>query len=174
MYIEIEGCPDVHFIPFIEKSIEYYAEKLIPDKRTRNSITINVVFDDDLDALAYCQIADYNSRKRPNRFIIELHKNLGSRRILDSLAHEMVHVKQYVFGELDDNQMQWKGKKCDGNKIDYYERPWEFEANGKEEGLFTGLVVKYKLWNIFSDLLNPDDPVDYRPIAWKTDERKIC
>ena len=46
---------------------------------------------------------------------------------LSTLAHEMVHVKQFAKGELDAGLTRWKSNKyCD--KIDYWDQPWEKEA----------------------------------------------
>lgn len=173
MHIEVKDCPDVHFVQLIEKSIEYYAERLIPDKRTRNGVTIYVTFEKDLNVEAHCSIHDYNSRKKPRLFDIEMNSNLGSRRILSTLAHEMVHIKQYIAGELNETMTAWKGKRIDPDSLDYYDHPWEIEAYGKEQGLLSGLVTKYKLYDILSDLNNPDAAIEFRPIAWKTNEREI-
>ena len=46
---------------------------------------------------------------------------------LSTLAHEMVHVKQFAKGELDSALTQWKSNKYCGN-IDYWDQPWEKEA----------------------------------------------
>jgi hypothetical protein len=156
MRIKVEGCPDIHFIPFIENSLEYYAESLIKEKRIRNNIAINVIHVPDLKTLASVLPVGYNTQKKPRKFNIEVHTGLGSRRTLETLAHEMVHVKQYVYGEIEETLMAWKGKKYDSDANDYYSWPWEIEAHGKELGLYSKFVVKYSLWEIFTDMRNPD------------------
>jgi len=46
---------------------------------------------------------------------------------LRTLAHEMVHVKQFAKGELNSALTQWKSNKyCDN--IKYWDQPWEKEA----------------------------------------------
>jgi len=46
---------------------------------------------------------------------------------LSTLAHEMVHVKQFVNHELDATLTRWKSNRyCDN--IDYWDQPWEKEA----------------------------------------------
>ena len=46
---------------------------------------------------------------------------------LSTLAHEMVHVRQFARGELNSNMSQWKSNKyCDN--IEYWDQPWEKEA----------------------------------------------
>lgn len=46
---------------------------------------------------------------------------------LSTLAHEMVHIKQYLRKELDWNLSAWKGKKG-FEDFDYWDAPWEIEA----------------------------------------------
>jgi len=45
---------------------------------------------------------------------------------LSTLAHEMVHVKQFAKNELDSALTVWKGK--DHADTDYWDAPWEKEA----------------------------------------------
>ena len=52
-----------------------------------------------------------------------------------ALAHEMIHIKQYMKGEmLDDSKAVWKGKNHD--KTPYTKQPWEIEAHKQEHKLF--------------------------------------
>jgi len=51
--------------------------------------------------------------------------------------------------------------------MDYYDEPWEIEAHGLSTGLFTKFAIKEKLWEVFSDVRNPDAPLSPEPIAWK-------
>ncbi len=48
---------------------------------------------------------------------------------MKTLAHELVHVRQYVRNELNDEMNTWKGRKVDSDAIDYDDQPWEVEAN---------------------------------------------
>ena len=46
---------------------------------------------------------------------------------LSTLAHEMVHVRQFARGELNSSLSRWKSNKyCDN--IEYWDQPWEKEA----------------------------------------------
>jgi hypothetical protein len=53
-----------------------------------------------------------------------------------TLAHEMVHVKQYARGQVTHSKNKkaryWMGKKV---KAEYYDQPWEVEAFSKERVL---------------------------------------
>jgi hypothetical protein len=61
------------------------------------------------------------------------------RKLLETVAHEMVHVKQYARGELYQGSRiakhRWQGKWI-SNNVDYWDHPWEIEAHGREAGLF--------------------------------------
>ena len=68
-------------------------------------------------------------------------------KILRTLGHEMVHIKQYIMGELTfpKGAMSWKGKKVDILTADeYYCSPHEVEAYGKEKWLQLGYTA---VWN---------------------------
>jgi hypothetical protein len=45
---------------------------------------------------------------------------------LSTLAHEMVHVKQFARAELSPSLQHWKGR--DHSDTDYWDQPWEKEA----------------------------------------------
>jgi hypothetical protein len=54
--------------------------------------------------------------------------------MMQTLAHEMVHAKQYLRGELDGYSGSWKGRKP--RNYQYHNQPWEKEAYAREEYLF--------------------------------------
>jgi hypothetical protein len=45
---------------------------------------------------------------------------------LTTLAHEMVHIKQFARGELSSSLQHWKGR--DHSDTEYWDQPWEKEA----------------------------------------------
>jgi hypothetical protein len=59
---------------------------------------------------------------------------------LINLAHEFVHVKQWVKGDMYEyihpNKVRFMNKIYDISKMDYYDFPWEIEAHGRQLGLF--------------------------------------
>jgi len=68
-------------------------------------------------------------------------------RVLRTLAHELVHVEQYIRGDLTwrDSGLLWKGDNCDPKGLlNYYELPYEIEAYGREYGLLVGFLL---VWN---------------------------
>ena len=67
--------------------------------------------------------------------------------ILRTLAHELVHVKQYIMGDLTwrDKGLLWKGEICTAKYLtDQLEAPYEIEAYGREKGLLVSFFIKWK------------------------------
>ena len=57
--------------------------------------------------------------------------------MLKTLAHEMVHAKQYLRDELNGYKDTWKGKPCHRlMKKKWEDQPWEVEANRLEDKLY--------------------------------------
>lgn len=91
-------------------------------------------------AYGYCLALDDDTRPdRPRTFEIEVHSKMRLRKLLETVAHEMVHVKQYAKSELYQgqrvNKHRWQGKWM-SNNLSYWDQPWEIEAHGREAGLF--------------------------------------
>ena len=66
--------------------------------------------------------------------------------ILKTLAHELVHVKQYVMGELTwrDRGLMWKGHLYTPELLaEYFETPYEIESFGRERGLLVCFLAKW-------------------------------
>ena len=73
----------------------------------------------------------------PQDLVMILDSGLDLERFVLTIAHEMVHVKQFARGQLKDikgrTQVRyWMGKKV--NKT-YFNQPWELEAFSKERVL---------------------------------------
>jgi len=60
--------------------------------------------------------------------------------MMQTLAHELVHAKQYLRGELCGYTAAWKGRKPRNYK--YENAPWEKEAYRLEEELFNKHWIK--------------------------------
>lgn len=119
-----------------KEAAEFYAEKLgIP-----NDTIIAVGLYTGMGVAGYCE---YNEEEAIPYFLISLDPHgEGEDNPLSTLAHEMVHVRQYVTGDLVDGysaQCRWKGKEYEMPDIfsdDYYFTPWEVEAFGLQVGLY--------------------------------------
>lgn len=82
-------------------------------------------------------------KKNKFKFKIYLNPKLSKRRQLLTLAHELVHVKQFIRSELGDTYefgksvfTKWNNKLINEDDLDYDFYPWEIEANGRENGLY--------------------------------------
>lgn len=81
------------------------------------------------------------------QFVINLEWNKMGKRVLQCLAHEMVHVKQYAKGELKfherRNLVTFQKEQYQGDE--YWESLWEIEAYGREVGLYQKFRPTLKL-----------------------------
>ena len=111
----------------VEKMVAFCAKKLMP--KMNLDITVNLC--KPTGAMGYCCEAD-NKRT----FELEIDKSQSLRALLETVAHEMVHVKQYARRELDPNKEVWMGKTYNPENVNYWDLPWEIEAHGREVGLF--------------------------------------
>lgn len=86
-----------------------------------------------------------DSNHRPKEFTIRVDKSYSLRRMLESIAHEMVHVSQFATGRWVELETK-KTTRFDGKEYtklpNYWDRPWEIEAHGREVGLFLQWVEK--------------------------------
>jgi len=121
----------------VYKMVEFCAKMLMPRMSTLD-ITVNLC--KPTGAMGYCLETDNN-----RTFEIEVDKTQSLRRLLETLAHEMVHVKQYARRELHPSTDLWCGKTVNPNKTSYWDLPWEIEAHGRETGLFIRYCEANKL-----------------------------
>ena len=125
----------------VEIAAWYYAEKLM-GKRLINNLEININLKRNLyekDKSEGTAIWEDES-SRPKEFTIELDCDTKVRNILITLAHEMVHIKQWAKGEMyeyaEPDKVRFMKTKYDMNNLNYWDFPWEIEAYGKQLGLF--------------------------------------
>ena len=146
---------------------EFALSNLIPSKRLRDNIEINIHMKHHSNE-GEAMLSEEPNRYRPRSFrvILDHHRMrineiTGEERtdmewfaeILKTLAHEIVHVKQYALGELKwrDAGLLYKGVNHEAMSLmEYFELPYEIEAYGREKGLLYGFL---KVWqNIESEL----------------------
>tara|TARA_B100001559_G_scaffold320714_1_gene333852 strand:+ start:839 stop:1408 length:570 start_codon:yes stop_codon:yes gene_type:complete len=143
--------------------VGYGLAKLLPDReRLLNNVEIDVHMrrhDDGGEA----RIKPGTNTYRPRKFQIILdHRKMnvdeyGRRRgddewvhqILETLAHELVHIKQYLLGELTwkHGKLLWKNQHYITDDLtEYFELPYEIEAHGRQRGLFLAFI---SVWDDF-------------------------
>ena len=125
----------------VKQGAEFYGEVLLGKRMVKN-IYLDIKLTKDLKkkegAYGYCHIVD-DSLAKPREFMIELDASMRYKfdQILTWLAHEMVHLKQFVRGELCDyetGRVQWKSRTF--GRVHYDDQPWEKEAYRLEEELY--------------------------------------
>jgi hypothetical protein len=151
MIVEVEGyrSQNLTFYRTVENAVEFYGEVLL-GKRMAKSVHVFVKLTKNLKkkekAYGFCHIID-DSLSRPREFMIELDASMRHpfSQILTWLAHEMVHLKQFVRKELWDyesGQVQWKSRAY-SNKVHYDDQPWEKEAYRLESELYEMFEEEY-------------------------------
>lgn len=101
--------------------------------RLKTEITVrfhhNIFVDSNKTCEGLCEAVD----KRKFVIDVALYGNW-----LSTLAHEMVHVKQFLRGEINESLTSWKGKDC--KDLEYRDQPWEIEARE----LQYDMVIKFE------------------------------
>ena len=106
-----------------------------------------------------------------NKFYLHFNPNQSYKRIIQSMIHELTHVKQVSKGELLPNKdytaILWKGKEYINAKEygklmksdiqSYMKLPWEVEANKNMNGLYSSFIGS-KYWK---ELRGKDETLDY-------------
>ena len=141
--------------------VEYSMSKLIPSKRLRNNLEINIHMRNHPES-GEAMIDEFDDRRRPRSFRVILDRtkmefnDSGEERtdaevaleILKTLGHELVHVKQYALGELTTDRygaLRYNGVHYNPqNLLEYFDLPYEIEAYGREKGLLVGFLAVWK------------------------------
>ena len=144
MIVEVEGyrSHNINLYQAVGEAVTFYGEVLL-GKRMAKNVEVFVKLSKDLkkkeQAYGFCHITD-DSLSRPREFMIELDASMRHpfSQILTWLAHEMVHLKQFVRKELWDyesGRVQWKSRAY-SKKVHYEDQPWEKEAYRLEGELY--------------------------------------
>lgn len=168
MKVRVVNSPDKEFTPYVRKATFFYGNYLIPNKRLRENISLKIKFNKNINYWGLAYIDDYNDQGKARKFVIEIHPWIGAREIFKTLAHEMVHVRQYAKGHTNESLSKWKGTPINPDTIDYYHHPWEMEAYSMETCLYTKFATKEQLWYVFKGIENPDSPIKKEKINWRS------
>jgi hypothetical protein len=85
------------------------------------------------DCYGMCHATQHNKQGVPRNFVLVISPK-GEDPIA-TLAHEMIHVKQFAKGELSHCLTYWKGKEI-SEDTEYRKQPWEKEAYAHDIGLY--------------------------------------
>ena len=145
MKIKTRKFNDRGLTKLIKQAAKFYAIQLIPEHYDHVYLDI---YANKIKADGTClQMDDYD-------FEIEINQKLSFEHMMITLAHEMIHLKQYVTRELKTKVVKgkcidtWKGVKY--RNIKYDEQPWEHEAMDMEEELYH----MFLLYSLMSDTLD--------------------
>lgn len=145
MEVEVSGHKSKKFKDFIARAVEFYCCTLLTKAQVKK-IYVEVIFkkklEDNNQGTCFYE-GKYDNFKE---FTLEVAKGYTVRETLQTIAHEMVHLKQFYLGELKDGLIPahislWKGVKVNEKSVDYWDLPWEIEAYGRERGLYHRFVV---------------------------------
>ena len=148
LYIEGYRSHNKELYRAVSNAALYYGALLLGTRMVKN-ITLDIKLTKDLKkkekAYGYCHIID-DDLNRPREFMIEVDASMKHPfdQILIWLAHEMVHLKQFVRSELCDyetGRVRWK-KRMYG-RVHYEDQPWEREAYRLEEKLYNQFAEWY-------------------------------
>lgn len=140
---------------------EFAMAKLVPSGRLRNNISIDLHLKHHSEN-GEAMLSEFTNPKRPREFkiIVDHHRaeiddynrtrsdTEWGHEILKTLAHELVHVKQYVLGELKPVNNGFVFKKTlytPNTLLDYFDSPFEVEAYGREKGLLVAFLARWKI-----------------------------
>jgi hypothetical protein len=113
----------------MRQALEFYACRLFTHQLSRH-IEVKVTQRKHMPEFhGLCGIEDYNVLGQPRYFEIEIRASDTQKEKLITLAHEMVHVRQYCRNELNEQGNKWCGRRIDVDNIPWNELPWEIEAN---------------------------------------------
>lgn len=132
----------------VDSFVRFCVQKLVP-RISYLDIQVNLCAIKSGD-LGYCNVLRSKGERcdRPRSFMLEIHKHQPLRKMLETIAHEMVHIKQFASSQLylsANGRSRWNMKWINVKKIEYWDLPWEIDAHGRETGLFVRWAEKEKL-----------------------------
>jgi hypothetical protein len=137
MNIEIFGKTKNMCKAEIKFATAFFAQYLMGTRLAKN-LDIDLFFEGQGHAEGHCNPIE--APRKPRVFEIGVNPKLQRYKILQVLAHEMVHVKQYARGELSNDTItaKFNGKKykLTNSFEDYLNWPWEIEAYGRDRALY--------------------------------------
>ena len=165
---------DKRFRIALRVCVEHTLSELGVSKRLRDNLTVNLHLRHHA-AEGEAKISEWANRYRPREFkvIVDHHRltldEYGREKsetewahdVLKTVCHELVHVSDYVSGELTwrDSGLLWRGVNCPADtQVEYFLLPYEVKAYGMEKGLLVSFLgfweeVEKKFGNELENLL---------------------
>jgi len=121
-----------------ESLAQFVAYKLMPRMAPKLSVEICFVTGLFKREGVFGDVGYYEGDRTPRDFVIRVDPGIDTIDLLKTIAHEMVHVKQIARAELAEliRRPYFRFHRNYYHKnTDYFDKPWEIEAHGREEGL---------------------------------------
>lgn len=141
MQVKVRGKNEKIKKEEIKYAVKWMAS-LILSKKMMNNLALQIEFIKEvgLKGSTECIDTDY----RPREFKINIDPNLSRRNQLQTIAHELVHVKQFAMGEMRYTKytelIKWNKQTIHNEETEYWDLPWEIEAFGREFGMYIRYV----------------------------------
>lgn len=154
MRVSVSGKVSKSLSKKLRHAAKFFAD-LLMDPRMVNDLNIKIKVGKKLELCGVCEVLEEGKTDR--NFRLEI-LNDGAEDPIETLAHEMVHVKQYAKKELGEDVViasrgskqqvltKWKGEfwKPKSKEDPYYDSPWEIEAFGRSFGLYERWTTAFK------------------------------
>tara|TARA_R110000851_G_scaffold92456_2_gene201728 strand:+ start:582 stop:980 length:399 start_codon:yes stop_codon:yes gene_type:complete len=99
------------------KAIDYFGDKL----KLPKDIILEFSYSRKIPMLGHCWESDESIFSRVPIYCVQLKTGQDNQSLLETIAHEMCHIKQYVNHEITASLNTWRG-------IYVKDEPWEIEA----------------------------------------------
>jgi hypothetical protein len=117
MIYEVENLPKKVSLDLLDRAVSFAADFL--------GLDVDLLIEFESLKKHQCGFCDYDA----DEVILTISKRLSVQEMIVTLFHEMIHVKQYADGRLEQVGV-WLGKKYE---CAYDQLPWEIEAHEMEK-----------------------------------------
>ena len=146
MNVIVTGCRDLALRDELLVASHFFGRLLLSHQMLPH-IDIEIVMKTTTKDLGCCWVTHYNDWYKPRQFEIILKRHKSHKNTVATLAHEMVHMKQFAKGELNLGLTKWKKTTINTEQLPYKEWPWEIEASSCEYIMYDLYKQKYKQMN---------------------------
>jgi len=144
LLVDFEGRTNLIERGLIRGLSQFVADKYFPRHKVHILFKMSSILEEN-DGVEGDTTWEYNDKddepflpisndSRPRCFVIRLQKGYNTETLLTLIAHELVHVKQYVLGDLkqiynkSQNEFVTFYKSKNVSKMEYWKQPFEKEA----------------------------------------------
>jgi hypothetical protein len=140
MFVSVQRCDDSGLVERLKEAAYFYGEQLF-SWQMWNQLDLDIRLLRSMRDYGSCTCELFNTRRQPRGFLIRLNAKQSEPSLLATLAHEMIHMKQFAYGEMSSSTRRWSWKKVRVPRdTAYHDLPWEVEAHSWENVLYQSLV----------------------------------